>query len=96
MLGADAEYRRVVATSLSLLYRIFAERLGSLDGRIGVGPAGRDSESSRFTPKARELIQLADANISVARLIAASGVPPRDAERMIAGLLRRRALVILS
>ena len=93
VLGADPEYRRVVSTALSSFHRIFAERIGSLDAQIGVGPAGRDLEGSSFTPKARELIALADAHISVARLIAASGIPLRDAERMIAGLLRRRALV---
>jgi hypothetical protein len=69
--------------------------LGCLEARIGVGPAGRDLERMALTPKARELIQLVGSNITAARLIAASGMPLRDAERMLAGLLRRRWLVKL-
>ena len=93
--GRDARVHEVLRAALPLLGRIFEARVGPLTGRIAVTPAGRDPVRLNLSPKAAALLGCVDGENDAASVVEASGIPRRDAVRMLAGLLRRGALVRL-
>lgn len=81
----------LLATAILRLDAIFAARVGPLEGRLWLGPV--DPRRLNLTPRAAALRSLAEDGPTVRAVLAQSGVPRRDAMRMLAGLLRRGALV---
>lgn len=89
--GHDSKALEVVASSMPLLDRIFAARVGSFDQVLVVSPAAEDIRG-KLSPRATQLLAYFGHPISIASAIAVSGLPNRDTIRLLAGLLRRGAL----
>jgi hypothetical protein len=94
-LEGDSDARRRIAGALAVLDRIFTERLGDFSCRVAAGQDVLGTAPANFTESVRQLLALADGRITLADLIERSSIPRRDAVRLIACLLRRRALVVL-
>jgi hypothetical protein len=89
--GHDSKALEVVASSIPLLDRIFATRVGPLD-RVLVVTASAEEIRGKLSPRATQLLTYFGHPISIASALAVSGMPNRDTIRLLAGLLRRGAL----
>jgi hypothetical protein len=88
---SDAMYS-LLGTAIPLLDEVFSMRVGPVVRRLRLGPA--DPRRLHLTPRAAALRSLAEGGATVENVIAQSGLPRRDALRLLAGLLRRRALAV--
>jgi eukaryotic-like serine/threonine-protein kinase len=89
--GHDSKALEVVASSMPLLDRIFATRVGPLD-RLLVVTASSEEIRGKLSPRATQLLSYFGHPISIASALAVSGIPNRDTIRLLAGLLRRGTL----
>ncbi|MEZ4219349.1 MAG: serine/threonine-protein kinase [Polyangiaceae bacterium] len=86
----------LLRTWLPTLDRIFRERVGSLSQRVAQGARARQGNLENISPKARVLIEGAGkGDPRIRDLIATAGYPEREGLWLIAGLLRRKLLVLL-
>lgn len=89
--GHDSKALEVVASSMPLLDKIFAERVGSFE-RVLVATPTAEEIRGKLSPRATQLLTYFGHPISIASAVAVSGMPNRDTIRLMAGLLRRGAL----
>jgi hypothetical protein len=89
--GHDSKALEVVASSMPLLDRIFATRVGSLE-RVLVATPTADEIRGKLSPRATQLLTYFGHPISIASALAVSSMPNRDTIRLLAGLLQRGAL----
>lgn len=89
--GHDPEVYRLLGPAMPELERIFARRVGPMARRVAARPA---ADARKLSPHAAQLVTLADGGQTVAELISSSGIPKRDAVRMLAGLIIRRGLLV--
>ncbi len=81
---------------LPTLDRIFRERVGALNRHIAPGALARKAPLNNISPKAKALIEgAAQGNPRIKDLIASSGCAEREGLWLVAGLLRRKYLVLL-
>jgi hypothetical protein len=88
----DSQVLEIVRTHLSLLDRIFAQRLGALDCKLVVSPTSERAGRPELAPAALALIEAAASGLTVREILDRARMPRRDAIRVLAGLLRRRML----
>jgi hypothetical protein len=88
----DSRALRTIGARMPLLDAIFKARLGPLDGHLAEGPM-TESLRDQLSASAAELLGRVRGHVRVGDLVARSGIPRRDCIRLIAGLLRRGALV---
>ena len=88
----DSRALRTIGARMPLLDAIFKARLGPLDGHLVEGPM-TESLRDQLSASAAELLGRVRGHVRVGDLVARSGIPRRDCIRLIAGLLRRGALV---
>lgn len=88
----DAEVLKTLASGLSLLERIFEARVGPPNTRL-VANAVSDSLRAELSPRAAQVLACAEEPRKTSAILEACGIPRREGVRLIAGLLRRGALV---
>jgi hypothetical protein len=93
MFGRDPGVYRVLRLALPIIDRVFEMRVGSPERRLTVTAAGRDPARLNLSTKAAFVLSCADGGATVQEVLDACGIPKRDAIRLLAGLLRRAALV---
>jgi hypothetical protein len=91
IIGKDPAIYDVLRRAMPFVDHVFESRVGPLERRLEVTAVGRAPDQLNLSPKAANLLALADG-VTVSELLGKCGVPRRDAIRMLAGLLRRRAL----
>jgi hypothetical protein len=89
----DADVLRRLAPSMPLLDAIFEARLGPPGGELVPGPS-LDKVRRRLSPRAAELLAHIDRGMTVHEVLETSAIPRRDCVRLLAGLLRRKALLV--
>jgi len=88
----DPDAVAMLASAIPFLDAIFSARLGPRSGLVRLG-APTDAVKELLSLPALELLSLIARPMPIHDVIAASGVPERDCVRLLAGLLRRKALV---
>ncbi len=91
--GKDAAVYEVLRAGMPVVDHIFEARLGPLDRRLEVTAVARDPKQLNLSSKAAFVLSCAENGASIQAVIDASGIPRRDVIRMLAGLMRRGALV---
>ena len=88
----DSMALRAVASNMALLDGIFEARVGPIDQYLTSPPMSQRLRS-QLSPCAAELVARVEGPVRVRDIVKQSGIPRRDCMRLIAGLLRRGALV---
>lgn len=81
-----------LASRMPLLDEIFDARVRALGNAVRVRPIS-DPTNRRLSPRARQILALAETPTEVERILRDSGIPERDCTRLLASLLRRGILV---
>jgi serine/threonine-protein kinase len=92
IIGKDPAIYEVLRRAMPFVDHVFETRVGPVERKLEVTALGRENAQLNLSPKAATLLTLANG-LTVAELLTKCGVPRRDAIRMLAGLLRRRALI---
>jgi hypothetical protein len=90
--GATPQTLRAIATGMPLIDRVFAAMVGPLDGLVARA-AAVDGSHRPMSPRASGVLALLERPLTVAEVLEASRLPTRDCIRVLAALLRGRALV---
>jgi hypothetical protein len=88
----DPAVLRVLGSAITTLDMIFEERVSPASCRVAPGPAIGDVRRLKLSPRAAQLLSQVEGPMPVPALLDAAHVPRREGIRLIAGLLRRRAL----
>ncbi len=91
--GKDTAVYAVLRGGMPVVDHIFEARLGPLDRKLEVTPTARDPKKINLSSKAAFVLSCAENGATLQEVIDASGIPRRDVIRMLAGLMRRGALV---
>jgi hypothetical protein len=91
--GKDAAVYQILKTGMPVIDHIFEARVSPLDRRLEITALARESSQLKLSEKAAFVLSCAEGGATVQDVIDASGIPRRDVIRMLAGLLRRGALV---
>ena len=91
--GKDTAVYAVLRGGMPVVDHIFEARLGPLDRKLEVTPTARDPKKINLSTKAAFVLSCAENGATLQEVIDASGIPRRDVIRMLAGLMRRGALV---
>ena len=90
--GGDPSVFKSFRGLVPLLDEIFSTRVGGTSVVVRPGTAARAVRSMNLSPRAAALLALVEGPMTVADVLEQSGMPRRDAIRLLAGLLRRGAL----
>jgi hypothetical protein len=83
----------LLKSGMPVVDHIFEARVGPLDRRLEITEAARDPKKINLSAKAAFVLSCAEGGATIQEVIDASGIPRRDVIRMLAGLLRRGALI---
>lgn len=89
--GANPATLRAIAAGMPLVDRVFAAIVGPLDGLVVA--AADDEAQARLSPRAASVLASVTEPMTIAEVLSASALPTRDCIRVLASLLRSRALV---
>ena len=92
IIGKDPAVYEVLRRAMPFVDHVFETRVGPVERKLEVTALGREPGELNLSPKAATLLSLANG-LTINELLTKCGVPRRDAIRMLAGLLRRRALI---
>jgi serine/threonine-protein kinase len=90
--GRDREVYALLGEAMPFCQQVFAKRVGPPSAHVHVTERGRDPVKLNLAPKAAELLASAEG-ATVGQVIRGARMPERDALRLLAGLMRRGALV---
>lgn len=91
--GKDTAVYEVLRAAMPVVDQVFEARVGPLDRRLEITLAARDPKKLNLSDKAAFILSCAEGGATIQEVIDVSGIPRRDAIRMLAGLMRRGALV---
>jgi hypothetical protein len=90
--GAEPPTLRVISAGMPLIDRVFAAIVGPLDGVVAAA-ADASALEAQLSPRAASVLAHIEKPMTVAEVLSASTLPTRDCIRVLASLLRKRALV---
>ena len=93
VLGKDTALYEVLRNGMPVVNHIFEARVGPLDRRLEITAVARDPEKLNLSTKAAFILSCAEGGATIQEVLDISGIPRRDVIRMLAGLMRRGALV---
>jgi hypothetical protein len=88
----DPNVLKTLASAMPLLERIFEARVGPSYVKVVAGVIS-DALRSELSPRAAQVLACAEEARRPEAILRACGIPRREGIRLIAGLLRRGALV---
>ncbi len=93
LFGKNSAMYEVLRSGMPVVDHIFEARVGPLDRRLEITDVARDPKKLNLSSKAAFVLSCAEGGVTIQEVIDASGIPRRDVIRMLAGLMRRGALV---
>lgn len=91
--GKNNAVYEVLRSGMPVVDHIFEARVGPLDRRLEITQIARDPKKLNLSAKAAFVLSCAEGGVTIQEVIDVSGIPRRDVVRMLAGLMRRGALV---
>jgi serine/threonine protein kinase len=91
--GKNNALYQVLRSGMPVVDHIFEARVGPLDRRLEITAQARDPKKLNLSVKAAFVLACAEGGVTLQEVIDSSGIPRRDVIRMLAGLMRRGALV---
>ncbi|MBK7581578.1 MAG: protein kinase [Myxococcales bacterium] len=91
--GKETGVYEVLRAGMPVVDHIFEARVGPLDRTLEITAAARDQKKMNLSSKAAFVLACAEGGVTIQEAIDVSGIPRRDVIRMLAGLMRRGALV---